>query len=458
MALFKDPRTAILIIVYIGLFLDFILMSVIIPIIPEYLLRIAHPNETEFLLSQGTNVTANESAKRHDLIMESGVYFSILYGAKACLQLLTNPIVGHFTNRIGSSLPLFIGFSIMTGSTVLFAFGTSFPVLLIARALQGVGSACTATGGMSLLAKIYTDEKERSWAIGSALAATALGDMAGPPYGGTLYHYAGKELPFLILASLGAIGGVLQLIMLSPKIEKNQADEKPSSMKALLFDPYVIINLAGILFTYLGWSAMQAVIPVWLIDNFGANSLQRGLIYLPCSIMYIFATSFFGPIAYKIGRWRTALLGLTLMSLSQFFVPLVPSLYWLTGPFFVLGIMIAIVDSALYPMLSYLVEIRHQNVFGSVYAMADAVYCIAQMAGPFTAGQIVDRIGFRYTTQLAALLTFLAAPMMFFLRNPSVKNPKKLLTNDTNAYSQSISSQDIAKKDKVVEAHEIDSK
>jgi MFS family permease len=40
---------------------------------------------------------------------------------------------------------MFTGFVIMFLSTLLFAFGSSYGILWVARALQGIGSACTST-------------------------------------------------------------------------------------------------------------------------------------------------------------------------------------------------------------------------------------------------------------------------------------------------------------------------
>ncbi|KAK5977008.1 hypothetical protein GCK32_017843, partial [Trichostrongylus colubriformis] len=40
----------LLLIVYIALFLDNMLLTTVVPIIPEYLLRISHPNKTQLLL------------------------------------------------------------------------------------------------------------------------------------------------------------------------------------------------------------------------------------------------------------------------------------------------------------------------------------------------------------------------------------------------------------------------
>jgi DHA1 family solute carrier family 18 vesicular amine transporter 1/2 len=110
---------------------------------------------------------------------------------------------------------MFTGFVIMFLSTLLFAFGSSFGVLWMARALQGVGSACTSTSGMGMLAQAYPDDAERGSAMGIALGGLALGVLIGPPYGGLLYEWSGKELPFILLALL-AMGDGSRLMPLLP--------------------------------------------------------------------------------------------------------------------------------------------------------------------------------------------------------------------------------------------------
>lgn len=41
----------------------------------------------------------------------------------------------------------------------VFAFGRSYWVLFVARALQGIGSSCSSVSGMGMLADRYTDDK-----------------------------------------------------------------------------------------------------------------------------------------------------------------------------------------------------------------------------------------------------------------------------------------------------------
>lgn len=84
----------------------------------------------------------------------------------------------------------------------VFAFGRSYSVLFLARALQGIGSSCSSVSGMGMLAERYPDDKERGNAMGIALGGLALGVLIGPPFGGFMYEFVGKSAPFLILSAL----------------------------------------------------------------------------------------------------------------------------------------------------------------------------------------------------------------------------------------------------------------
>lgn len=109
---------------------------------------------------------------------------------------------------------MFTGFIIMFLSTLIFAFGRSYSVLFIARALQGIGSSCSSVSGMGMLAERYQDDKERGNAMGIALGGLALGVLIGPPFGGLMYEFVGKSAPFLILSAL-ALGDGCKLIFFS---------------------------------------------------------------------------------------------------------------------------------------------------------------------------------------------------------------------------------------------------
>jgi MFS family permease len=70
----------------------------------------------------------------------------------------------------------------MSGATLVFGFGTSIVVLDAARLAQGLGGACTWSGGMAWLAA-GTPVDRRGRALGVALGSSVAGALLGPVIG-----------------------------------------------------------------------------------------------------------------------------------------------------------------------------------------------------------------------------------------------------------------------------------
>ncbi|KAK3537433.1 hypothetical protein QTP70_009980 [Hemibagrus guttatus] len=150
---------------------------------------------------------ASDCPKADQQLLNENVKVGLLFASKATVQLITNPIIGPLTNKIGYQIPMFAGFCIMFLSTIMFAFSSSYTLLFLARSLQGVGSSCSSVAGMGMLASVYTDDEERGSAIGIALGGLAMGVLVGPPFGSVMYEFVGKTAPFLVLAVLAVLDG-----------------------------------------------------------------------------------------------------------------------------------------------------------------------------------------------------------------------------------------------------------
>ncbi|XP_036333736.1 LOW QUALITY PROTEIN: synaptic vesicular amine transporter [Rhagoletis pomonella] len=385
----RGSRQLVLIIVAIALLLDNMLLTTVVPIIPEFLYDIRHPDAPldsyprtpltthtpppptqspcgpngEALptaevvtMSPEDNITFyRELEERHQELVGETVEVGILFASKAFVQLLVNPIVGPLTHKIGYSIPMFAGFVIMFISTIIFAFGRSYLILFIARALQGIGSSCSSVSGMGMLADRYTDDKERGNAMGVALGGLALGVLIGPPFGGVMYEFVGKSAPFLILSALALGDGLLQLFMLQPSIQR--AETEPPSLKALISDPYILIAAGSITFANMGIAMLEPSLPLWMVDNMGATRWEQGVAFLPASISYLIGTNLFGPLGHKIGRWFAACLGLIIIGCCLIMIPMATSITHLIIPNAGLGFAIGMVDSSMMPELGFLVDI-----------------------------------------------------------------------------------------------------
>lgn len=442
----RESRKLVLIIVAIALLLDNMLLTTVVPIIPGFLYDIRHAHETsprpgvsttiswrEYEAENGsiwneTFTTLSPDQLKHNELLEENVETGFMFASKAVVQLITNPFVGPLTNRVGYSIPMFCGFIIMFFSTVIFAFGRSYSVLFMARALQGVGSSCSSVSGMGMLADRYPDDKERGNAMGIALGGLALGVLIGPPFGGFMYEFFGKTAPFLVLAFLALADGCLQLLILQPAILKPEEEEAPS-LKELISDPYILIAAGAITFANMGIAMLEPSLPIHMMDVMKSEKLQQGLAFLPASISYAIGTNLFGPLGHRMGRWKASLIGLLIIGLALILVPYATTINQLILPMAALGFAIGMVDSSMMPELGNLVDIRHTAVYGGVYAIGDVAFCLGFAIGPSLSGLLVRSIGLKGMMFGIGVICFLYAPLLTFLKDPPHRTEQEKMEN-----------------------------
>ena len=134
---------------------------------------------------------------------------AIVFGSFAVVQLGISPIAGGLCSKFGRRRVLIVGVFIVSGGTFLFgivppvciALETSMmPFFIIARVLQGTGSALTMTCIFAILSDAFPESRGRI--IGVAEMMNSLGWTVGPPMGGLLFVIGGFTLSFLICGAL----------------------------------------------------------------------------------------------------------------------------------------------------------------------------------------------------------------------------------------------------------------
>uniref|UniRef100_UPI00398F0995 chromaffin granule amine transporter-like isoform X2 n=1 Tax=Pristiophorus japonicus TaxID=55135 RepID=UPI00398F0995 len=444
----RQSRTMVLVIVYIALFLDYTLLTVIVPIIPSFLYEkhnaemnsLASPeqpkalvptpsidfpyssdvdltiekytagesetegfgwrNTTEAAILGLTPATGGTHCSRNDsFLAEENVRVGLLFASKAIVQLLVNPLVGPLTNRIGYHIPMCTGFVIMFVSTIMYAFSNTYTWLFVARALQGIGSSCSSVAGLGMLASNYADDNERGKAMGIALGGMALGVLVGAPFGSVMYEFVGKSAPFLTLAALSLFNGALQLCILQPT-KATAESQKGSSLLTLLRDPYILIAAGSLCFSNMAIAMLEQALPIWMMKTMCSPKLHLGLAFLPSTIGYMMGTNLFGVLANKMGRWLCSLIGMVALGISVITVPLATNIFVLIAPGCGAGITL----------------------------------------GPSIGGAIVRAIGFQWLMVIIGVINISYAPLCAFLRNPPVKEEKMMIlqqdyTVNTNFYT-----------------------
>src|SRR5687767_673483 len=94
--------------------------------------------------------------------------------------------MGTLGDRIGRRKLLLIGAAAFGLASVLAAFATSAPMLILSRAILGIAGATLAPSTLSLIRNMFLDPKERTIAIGVWVASYSAGGAIGPVVGGAM--------------------------------------------------------------------------------------------------------------------------------------------------------------------------------------------------------------------------------------------------------------------------------
>ncbi|KAK7901763.1 hypothetical protein WMY93_018532 [Mugilogobius chulae] len=407
----QDPerqKRIILVIVCVALLLDNMLYMVIVPIIPDYL------EELQKQAAQGAvrvnfsgNGTAPKVAKEN-----FDVQIGVLFASKAVVQLIVNPLSGTFIDRV-----------------VIFAFASNYATLFLARSMQGLGSAFADTSGIALIADRYTEEAERSKALGIALAFISFGSLVAPPFGGFLYEFAGQHVPFMVLAAMCLGDGIMCLAVLKP-FSNRERENMPvgTPIYKLMVDPYIAVVAGALIICNIPLAFLEPTIANWMEETMHSEQWQVGLTWFPAFFPHVLGAS-----SCTIPACKT---------FGQLMIPLCGICFG-----------IAFVDTALLPTLAFLVDVRHVSVYGSVYAIADISYCVAYAMGPIVAGKIVHDLGFIQLNLGMGLANVLYAPALLLLKNvskmkPSYSERNMLLEDGTTGLYDTIKMEHREKKKK----------
>ncbi|KAF9229686.1 MFS general substrate transporter [Gyrodon lividus] len=176
-----------------GITTDLLVYSIIIPVMPFQL----------------------EHLKYHNVSALTGW---LLCAYSAGLVLSTIPIAIYSERSTSRRTPLILGLVALLGAQVLLMQAPNYPLMAVARTLQGISSSMVWIVGLALLCDT-TPEKKVGRQLGIAMTGLSIGLLVGTPAGGSLYSRFGFRAPFIF----GEICTAVDLILRSLVIERDEA-------------------------------------------------------------------------------------------------------------------------------------------------------------------------------------------------------------------------------------------
>ena len=154
---------------------------------------------------------------------------------------------GSMGDQLGRKRVFLAGVAFFTASSVLCGVATSSRVLIIGRALQGIGAAFLVPGSLSIISATF-DDAERGRAIGTWSGFSAITTAIGPVIGGWLIQHVSWRAAFFVNVPLAAIVLFLSLRFMDESKDPSRTG-KLDWIGALLG----VVGLGGIVLGLLEW-------------------------------------------------------------------------------------------------------------------------------------------------------------------------------------------------------------
>jgi multidrug resistance protein len=357
----KNQKLALLV-VSVAIFTDILIYSMIVPILPQYAAELG----------------------------ASQAIIGLMFASYAIAFLITTPIVGILSDRVGRKLPMLAGLAGLFGSTLLFAFSNDTATLIVARALQGVSAGATWTAGLALLADMFPAET-RQQATGLALVGSFAGTLFGPAFGGMLYEAGGYALPFVAAAGLVLVDGAARMFLL--KDPPRHSDNEKATLRTLVKSPAMVILAGVIVITSATIALLEPTLPLYLAQNLGVSPTLIGLLFGIVVIGSIIASPLSYMVARRFGRRKTVVAGLIATGL------LLPATA-IAGSFLVeailmllLGAVLAVGLASVPQEMTEIADRLGRGGYGAVYALYNVAMSVGMMIGPIAGGILAGYMG-----------------------------------------------------------------
>jgi len=269
----------------------------------------------------------------------------------ALMLAVATAVYGRIADLTGIRLPLVVGVALMTAGAVLGGLAPSYPVLLGARLLQGMGAAAVPVLGMAIVSAKYQGAV-RTAALGrvagTAAAVSALGPLAGglvadvagwravvvlPALGLLLVPVLWRSVPTegtgarldvlgavlvagtaaglvllvqspasgVVIAAIGAVLLALGIPAVAAQVRRRPEGFLPT---AVVREPVVVRSALAASAVPAAWFALLIAVPAVLAGE-GWTPLRIGLALVPSALTGFLAPRLAGPLLARLGPARS---------------------------------------------------------------------------------------------------------------------------------------------------------
>ncbi|MFL6845757.1 MAG: MFS transporter [Allosphingosinicella sp.] len=314
---------------------------------------------------------------------------------------------GRLGDAVGRRRLLLAGIALFTAASALCAASPTLELLILARAVQGVGAAVMTALSIAMVGDVVPERRTGS-AIGLLGSMSAAGTTLGPAAGGLLIARFGWPAIFLINVPLGVVGFVLALRVLPNDPARRAAGpiRAPVVRPGLLRDRTLCAALAanGLVATVI--MATLVVGPFYLASAYGLGPAAVGAAMAAGPLVAALAGAPAGRLVDRFGADGS--IGVALLGMAAGLTALAAAVSSVAG--YVAAVALVTAGYALFQAANGAKIMRRASPGerGTVSGMLNLSRNLGLMAGTSAMGGLYVRAGMSITFAAAAILVGLA--------------------------------------------------
>ncbi len=342
-------------------------------------------------------------------------FIGMLVTTYSIAYVVTTPMLGILSDHVGRKAILVAGLALFAIGGLVPLVTHSLPLILVGRALMGMGSAGILPMVDSAIGDMFTAGSARRSALAGLAATLAVADALVPFLGGVLDAWQWQAV-FGVYA-LGFVASACCLYLSLPpvanEVERTTFSAYLRGLKVAWTIPSLAAALAGTVLFGIVYFGICSLLPMALGDT--SSGLENGVLFLPIGFSWVVTSAWLAkkPHLPHVHLYSSAagvvLCFVTLwMAHSHSMAPLlVISLFWGTG------------SALMTTMYSWVIgDDTPPLVRGAMNAVYNAGYVLGFSVGAPLFIALKEWYGYTFSTSAAACVTLLSAAIAFVWLRP----------------------------------------
>jgi MFS family permease len=341
--------------------------------------------------------------------------------AFALARMFMDVPAGFLADRFGRKGNMTVGLILIILSSIGAGTANSYILLILARIVEGIGSALYVTAATTWVAQVSVGPSRgryMSLYTGLIFAGTAF----GPTIGGYSASRFGLSAPFFVYAAFAFFGLLATIPLKEPTAPEGVARSKirlKDVPTALLNGPFILVNCSVFALFFLRAGVRSTLVPLYSSLNLGLSEDRIGIVLTVAAVVTAVLTFPSGWLSDKVGRKLPIMGCLVLSAIAVLLIPLQNSLGNLIYVMAFYGLATGLQGS----IAAWPADIAPKEKLGTYMGVYRVIGDAGMVLGPIAVTYVAD-----YTGQLTitfapflipAVLASMAAILLIWARDPA---------------------------------------